>query len=268
VPAYHGYDGRNGVLVLELIPNAEDLRTRHLRTGAFPAVLGARLGHALGTLHAETRAQYAELPAPWVLSLHRPDVSVFRDISAANIQLIKIVQSTEGFGDRLDDLRRDWHATSLIHQDVKWDNCLVSSDGSDGVRLIDWEVATAGDPAWDVGSALSHYLSFWLFSIPVTGAEPPARFPSLARFRLDAMKEPCRACWEAYADANPDDARGAAFLERSVAYAGGRLVQTAFEASQHAQQLASGAVLHLQLAFNILARPGVAATQLLELAPR
>ena len=50
-----------------------------------------------------------------------------------------------------------------------------------------------------------------------------------------------------------------------MAYAGARLVQTAFEVSQQVQQLTSPVVLHLQLAANVLRRPEDAATQLLEL---
>jgi len=41
-----------------------------------------------------------------------------------------------------------------------------------------------GDPCWDIGSALSHYLSFWLFSIPVTGPCLPSGFRSWPTTRL------------------------------------------------------------------------------------
>lgn len=258
------YDGEEGVLVLELLREAEDLRARHQRIEACPPGLGEALGVALGTLHREMRATYPEARAPWVLSIHRPDTGVFRDVSAANLELIKIVQNADGLGERLDELREGRRVETLIHQDVKWDNCLVTSD--DHLHLIDWEVAVAGDPHWDLASALSQYLSFWLFSIPVTGSEPPARFPALARFPLDTMKGALRACCEGYARA----AEGSSTLDeeslrRTVAYAGARLIQSAFEASQFAQRLDSAAILHLQLGANLMERPGEAAEQLLGL---
>ncbi|MDQ6775561.1 MAG: aminoglycoside phosphotransferase family protein, partial [Actinomycetota bacterium] len=206
VPRFCGYDGGNGVLALELVRDAEDMRTMHLRTGQFSAGPAAALGAALGTLHRCTQAEAsAGVPGypPWVLWVHRPDARVFRDISAAGLELIRIVQSAPGVGGALDHLRASWSQGALVHGDVKWDNCLVLSrdDGGDEIRLVDWEGAMPGDPGWDIGSALSHYLSFWIFSIPVTGTMPPERFPELATFQLDTMKPALSACWIAYADA-------------------------------------------------------------------
>jgi aminoglycoside phosphotransferase (APT) family kinase protein len=266
LPRYYGYDADRGILALELIGDGEDLRAYHLRTGTFPAALGEQLGRALAGLHRETPAPPAAAPAPWVLSVHRPGLSVFHDTSAAGLQLIKIIQGTAGFAELLDELRQGWSAETFIHQDVKWDNCLAPAEGPGGLRLVDWEIAAAGDPAWDIGSAISQYLSFWLASIPHTGDQPPARFPALAAYPLEAMKAAIRACWNGYADelevtAGEADTR----LLRAVAYAGARLVQTAFEASQYLQQPDSGAVLHLQLAFNVMRRPEAVVTQLLQI---
>ena len=261
-PRFHGYDGSRGVLVLELVPDAEDLRTLHLRTGSFPSELGAQVGRALGRLHRETQGSYPQTPPPWVLSLHMPDASLFREVSAANIELVKIVQAAAGFGEALDELRGQWSCPSFIHHDVKWDNFLIEPTDPPKLRVIDLEVATAGDPRWDLGSALSLYLSFWLFSIPVTGLEPPAHFPALAAYPLDSMKVALRACWTAYSDEFPQETE---ILCCTMSYMGARLVQTAFEVSQDATRLTSAAVLHLQLALNILQRPEAAASQLLDL---
>jgi hypothetical protein len=265
LPGLVGYDPDGGLLLLELLPEAEDLRSRQLRLEAFPVTLGEQLGFALGTLHREMRETYPEAPTPWVLSIHRPDTSVFRDASAANLELIAIVQNDEGLGERLDELRQGWRVETLIHQDAKWENCLATAD--DRLYLVDWELAVAGDPHWDLGTALSQYLSAWLFSIPVIGGEPPERFPALARSPLDTMKASLRACCEAYARA--DDGQPVLAdepLRRTVSYAGARLIQTAFEASQFDQRLNSAAILHLQLGSNLMRRPAVAAEQLLGLA--
>ncbi len=270
LPRFYGYDQDERVLVLELVPDAEDLREYHLK-GRFPASLGTAVGAALGTLHRETwiaAPRAAPEAAPWILTLHRPELGIFRDVSAANLEVIKIVQRTPRFGDRLDELRAGWRKEALIHQDVKWDNCLVVAGerGRKGVKLIDWEAAAYGDPCWDIGSALGHYLSFWLFSIPITGPVPPQRFPELAAFPLDSMQRALGACWDAYVRSlrlGPVEAGER--LRRSAGFAAVRLVQTAFEATQLLPQVTSGVVLHLQLAFNILERPVEAAVRLLGL---
>jgi len=265
LPKLVGYDRGEGLLAMELLRDAEDLRSRQLSLEAFPAALGERLGAALGTLHREMRARYPEAPTPWVLSIHRPDTGVFRDASAANLELIGIVQSDEGIGERFDELREGWRVETLIHQDAKWENCLITDE--ERLYLVDWELAVAGDPLWDLGTALSQYLSNWLFSIPVVAGEPPERFPALARFPLDAMKPAMRALCEAYARAGDEQPQPAdETLERTVSYAGARLVQTAYEASQFDQRLNSAAILHLQLGANLMQRPAVAAEQLLGLA--
>lgn len=51
--------------------------------------------------------------------------------------------------------RAAWRPVGLIHGDCKLDNVIIAADGA--IRLIDWEMARHGDPAWDLG-ALSHRL--------------------------------------------------------------------------------------------------------------
>ena len=275
LPRFYGYDAEARVLVLELLDGAEDLRSFHARTGSFAVGPAALVGSALGVLHRTTGTSVGAASsdgAAWVLSIHRPDARLFRDVSAAGLELIRVIQGAAGFPDALDRLREDWLAMALVHGDVKWDNFLrtTRADGGEEVRLIDWESAALGDPGWDIGSALSQYLSFWLFSIPVTGAEPPERFPELAQYPLDGMKPALSACWRAYTDARQlDDGAAARELIRAVRFAGARLIQSAFEATLMMQQLTSSTVLHLQLALNVLQRPEAAAAQLmgLPLAP-
>ena len=271
LPRFYCYDAAEGVLVLELVRDAEDLRSLQLRKDCFPAGLAAVLGAALGALHRDTRAATSPpMPsaAPWVLTLHRPGAGLFRDVSAAGLEFIRVIQGAPGLAEALERIRDRWRPECLIHGDVKWENCLVELDenGGEKLRLIDWEGAARGDPCWDIGSALSPYLSCWLFSIPVTGRVPPERFPELAGYSLDAMKPALAACWTAYVEARGLCAESATdLLLRAVEFAGVRLVQTAFEAAQMMHQLTSSLVLHLQLALNILQRPEEAAVQLLGL---
>lgn len=50
-------------------------------------------------------------------------------------------------------------ATSIIHNDIKLDNCQFQPDNPDKVSAIfDWDMATLGDPLVDLGSTLS----FWV----------------------------------------------------------------------------------------------------------
>ena len=83
------------------------------------------------------------------------------------------------------------------------------------------------------------------------------------------MKPALNACWTAYFTTRglgAADATG--LLLRAVAMTAVRLLQSAYESSQFANQLTSSEILHVQLASNILERPADACRLLLGLPLR
>jgi thiamine kinase-like enzyme len=274
LPACHGYDSERGVLTLELLRHAESLRDHHVRRRRFPASLAKQLGDALGVLHrasppAETDPGGAKGPA-WVLSVHHPDVSVFRDVSAANLQLIKLLQGADEFCRLLDELRAGWANDALIHGDVKADNVIAFAPGTSRrktrLALVDWEMAGWGDACWDVGSVFGEYLATWLLSMPITGEAPPERFVELARYPLEAIQPAIRAFWHAYVRRMGFDvATSHRRLTRAVRYGAARLIQTCYESSQTETHLMGTTRCMLQLSLNVLQRPLEASVHLLGL---
>lgn len=275
VPRCVDYDADEQVLITQLFPDAQSLHQYYARRRRFSCPLARAMGRALAALHALPPdlwpPPYAFGPvegAHWVLSIDRPVLAVMRDISAANLQLIRIVQQFPEFCDLLGTLRKDWEPAAQIHGDIKWDNCLVelpdTSAPPRAIKIVDWELAGPGDPCWDAGSVFSNYLSFWLFSIPVTGETPPDRFMDLARFPLQHMQPAMRAFWQAYiAGRGLPAAATARTLQRATRFAAARLLLTAFEQMQTAQALTGPIICALQLCLNILQRPDDAGRQLL-----
>ncbi len=275
IPKFFGYDSDERVLVIELLPGARDLHQYHRDVARFPVGLAGWIGRALGTLHRETAIDANdgagapdEEGAPWAASIHRPSLEVFRDSSAASLELIRIVQGADDFGPLLDEVRQAWRISALLHHDVKWGNVLACRARASGritcMKLIDWEIAAPGDPAWDIGSVFGSYLTAWLSSIPVTGPHPPARYLELADYPLAKMQPAMRRCWAAYTEARGGRMRDASRqLVRAVQLAAVRLVQTAFEATQGSERLTSTVALHLQMSHNMLRRPQEAAVHLL-----
>lgn len=275
LPGFHHYDEEIGVLILELLTGAQDIREYHTRRGAFSTTIATALGRALSSLHRldisflTTRLDSSfDGRLPWALTLHRPGVGVFEDTSSANMQLIRIIQNTPGFSRAMDELREGWRVDSLVHNDVKWDNCLVfprtSSNRKVDLRLVDWEFARLGDSCWDAGSVFSNYLSFWLFSIPVSGEDPPDHFLDLARYPLERMQPAIRSYWQAYVRGMGFDlAQSEEHLLRAVKYAAARLVQTGYEHMQHSSHLTGNIICLLQLSLNIMQRPSEAIAHLL-----
>ncbi len=275
LPEFHGYDADERVLILELVRGAADLGSYHQRRRRFSITLARAVGDALGSLQGEmlpdTNAAFCGGP-PWVLSIHRPDLGIFREASAAALELIKTVQSVPWLGRHLDELRQAWQPSVLTHHDLKWDNllaCPAAGSSKPTLKVIDWEAACRGDPCWDIGAVFSDYLSFWLFSIPVTGRDLPERFPELARSPLQRMHPALATCWQAYRQrAGLQEPESGERLRRAVSFAAARLIATAFEGAQMSPRLDSSLALHLQLAVNILERPGEAAVHLLGLPGR
>jgi aminoglycoside phosphotransferase (APT) family kinase protein len=280
LPYYHGYDTKEQILVLELVRDAQDFREYHARRGRFSTLLARAMGKALATVHRLTRTygnnhdgKISAVQTPRALSIHHPDPRIFLDVSAANVELIKVVQHYPQFCRSLDNLREGWRTETLVHSDIKWDNCVIFarpvSNRKTRLKIVDWEAAGMGDPCWDIGSVFSNYLSFWLLSIPITGEDPPDRFIELARYPLESMQPAMRAFWQFYVRyMRLDAATSGEWLLRAIKYGAARLVQTGYEQMQMSIHLTGNVVCLLQLGLNILQRPQEAIVHLLGLPLR
>jgi hypothetical protein len=271
-PRLIDFDEGEGVLVLELFPDATNLHDHYLRCGRFAARTARALGEALGALHSLPVCEDAPKivpesgltspartsPAwPWVFSLHQPDLSMFCEISQANLDLIRILQNDAAFCDGIAALIDGWKAEALIHSDLRWENCLIVERTR--LKIIDWELAGPGDPCWDVGSVLAAYLGFWLQFLPVTATSPSESFVQGTRYPLAAMRPAVAAFWHAYVQTRQLATAAARHcLVQSIRFSAVRLVQGAFEWMQDAGELTGTAVCALQLSRNMLVEPEAA----------
>lgn len=264
LPRFHAYDPDRHMLVVEMVAGAEDVNASHRRLGEFSPDVGARIGEAIARYHDVARRELVgkanvsifSRQTPWILSWH-----LFRGpvqgLSAANGQLMSIVQTYPEFAHTLDHLRDTWRFETLIHGDMKFDNCLVTPET---IHVVDWEIAEIGDAAWDVGSIFQAYLMWWLSTLPATAdaSEDKATYP------LEKIQPALRAFWIGYASAmRLDGAPADAMLERAAACAGARLLQSVYESLNFAPALTPNAIHEVQAAVNILRQPRAAAADLL-----
>lgn len=279
LPRRQSYDAGAGVLILELLRDARDLRAWHNRHGRFPRSLAAQAGEMLATLHAmplPAQDDDVECPIsrriPPVLSLHRPSLAMIQSVSGGNLRLISLIQRFPDLCDLIEAARVSWRPDSLIHGDARWDNVLVVREQAakrtrSTLRLIDWESASIGDPCWDAGSFMSEYIGHWLLSIPTVGDLPPDRLVGLARVPLARVQPALRAFWRAYAhrlDLASDDERE--WRYRAVRFAAIRLIDRACELMDGASRLTGTVFYLLQTSLNMLQRPDAAARDLLGIA--
>lgn len=269
------FDAESSILVLDLL-KSENLRALHLRLRRFVPGLAARLGRSLGRLHRRLLTA-RRLPRdcgffyPLPFQLPRPTSEFINTCSAANLEFLRILQTSDHLCGALESLSSMWQrnveaAACLIHGDIRLENCCVTLKPRT-LRIIDWELAARGDPAWDTGAALADLLSGWLMSVPLpTGAEPAQCLP-FADLPLDSLKRAGPAFWSEYAEGRGlTHSERADMLRTSVLYAAARLIQLAFEHLQSSHRLTMQAVSHLQLSDNLFRRPVDGAAQLLGIA--
>jgi Phosphotransferase enzyme family len=272
IPALVAYDAERRILVLELAGRSTNLHDRRRATRAFCPRLGCALGEALGSLHErrppalcptdETR----EAPLPWVLRAHRPGPTALRTASPADVEVIKLLQQSRPIEEGLDGLAAGWRPQAFIHGDFRWENCIVAKAQSarPTTQLVDFERATDGDPALDLGAALAEYIRCWLSSMPADSALSAAQLGADAACPLEVMRPEVAALWCAYAQRRRlDDAERAAVLARCIEFAAVRLIGAAFEQTENAEHLPREAGCAVQVAENLFAWPRDATARLL-----
>jgi hypothetical protein len=227
---------------LERQPAISDIGPRRLASDASLGVVvmapveGDQLVHAddaasidalaqlLGSLHRESRhsgirasGQATSGGVPWVFKVLEANAA-WRPPALAVVwpfvrDPVLIRQATRAAS-------RLWVATSLVHGDIKWEHCFktLAPDGTAELRVIDWELAGMGDPAWDVASALAELL---LAAPPGASraSDAPGTIvpPVLGRFM------------HGYGKASGVVARNGSFAYRAALFTGLRMFQASLE---------------------------------------
>lgn len=68
------------------------------------------------------------------------------------------VPQVDKLGAWLDAHRPTESGASIVHNDFKYDNVVLSPDLSRVLAVLDWEMATIGDPLMDLGTALGYWI--------------------------------------------------------------------------------------------------------------
>jgi hypothetical protein len=279
LPNFHHFDESQNILVIDLVDDAESVAECHGRLQRCPADLGRRLGAAIAAYHQirfePGKPQAALFPQkpPWIFDLHtQPDVSHLRRSPAAS-GLTDLLLGTPGLAARLAAARAEWAHDTLIHTDMKWQNCLLAPRkaplAEQRLLIVDWELADIGDAAWDVGGILQAYLVFWIGSIPADRRGTPEELAASAASPIETVQPAIAALWDAYIGASAvHGAAPEAFLLRCVRMMAARMLVTAYEMSINVTEGDPRLLLLLQTAFNVFEHPAEAGEHLLGIRSR
>jgi aminoglycoside phosphotransferase (APT) family kinase protein len=94
--------------------------------------------------------------------LGKPDGYVERQIKGWSERYRKSqtdsVPTVDRLGAWLDAHKPGESGATLVHNDFKYDNVILAPDLSGVVAVLDWEMATIGDPLMDLGTALGYWV--------------------------------------------------------------------------------------------------------------
>jgi hypothetical protein len=270
---FYGYDPQKCLLILEFLDETIDLKFHTPPRDHLPLKYSTALGEALAVFHRLDLSSYhqhgserLQQAVPWVFYIHHPEIEFLGGVSSGNLQLIAIIQQFKELCDTLDKLRRAWVPTSLVHFDLRWDNCVLRAKpkGSRSqIVIVDWETAGKGDPCWDVGTVLSDLIHWWVLSIPLTVIPTMKSLRGPAKSVLENTQKSASAFWRSYSRLmGIDKVHHEELLTRAVQYSAARLIQTAYEGLQKSATLTQSAVYLLQLSSNMLTRPDEALSAL------
>lgn len=215
---------------------------------------------------ADNRA--VNISAALTKGLGRIGPEVFGQVPADGLKFFALYQRFDSLGQAIETLSQSVQANCLTHNDLKlnnillpnhWDQSIAShpdSAASIQLRLIDWERSSWGDPAFDLGSIITSYLTLWLGSLAVSksiGIEEALR---LAMTPLDVLQPTLAALASTYFATFPEILEHRPdFLNRAMQFAGLGLVQAIQSILQHQKTFGNSGICMLQVAKTLLCRP-------------
>ena len=189
-------------------------RSAWAATSADLATLDA-CGEVLARVHAVVPPRLGR--PPWLLEGLQPWWDYSQWLPAGCAALMSRLAASPAVAAGFREARRTWRPTALVHGDLRWTNLVRDGrPAAPPLRLVDWELACIGDPAWDIGSVLADIVATTVLWCPTAQRHDPA---AAATHFLRAYRTRSAIT----------DASWPALVVRSVRLAGVRLVQTMVE---------------------------------------
>ncbi|HYZ86629.1 MAG TPA: aminoglycoside phosphotransferase family protein [Bryobacteraceae bacterium] len=180
-----------------------------------PDILDA-YGSAVASVHSVRCVPFGN--RPWLVEALEPQWGDYNWLpKRSSALLIKLAQSPL-YRQAFRRAQLDWRPICLVHGDLRLSNVLVDRTGEKaGVKLIDWELACVGDPAWDVGSFLADAVGTVALVRPLQ--------PSIENL----LSETNVILRGYHRTAKPPLHQWASLIDRSLRLAGVRMIQTVIE---------------------------------------
>jgi hypothetical protein len=283
LPELLHFDPDNSILIVNYLSNYCDLSRYYDREHLFPIQIPQAIGQLLATLHSQTFQQldYQRYLDPTIEPhqdregetsysaidiidrLTRITPHVFRQMPLECLQFLKLYQRFPSLTQAIAELGEAVVPSCAIHNDLKLNNILLDLDWehpeSKIIRLIDWERATWGDPAFDLGCLLGSYLEIWLEGLAISNLLSINESLQLATTPLELLQPSLLALVQSYLAgfpeilvARPD------YLDRAVQFAGLALIQRIEITIDEERIFGNCGIVMLQVAKQLICTPRAA----------
>lgn len=265
------FDAENSILVFRFLRNYRDLIDFYVKEKHFPTEIAAVLGRAIAQIHGTTfeHQEYREYfnvestSTPiehFAYRIGRVTPETFGVVPADAIKFFALYQRYDSLGQAIAALMQTYQPCCLLHNDFKLNNVLVhlqwENTSESPLRLIDWERATWGDPAFDLGTVIASYLQLWLNSLVVSKDMAIEESLRLAMTPLDRLQASIAALIQSYLQEFPEILdRDPNYLKRVVQFAGLALIQQIHAGIQYQKSFGNAGICMLQVAKSLLCRP-------------
>ncbi len=284
LPKIRHFDPDSSILVVEYLNEYQDLYHYYTKENQFPIEIARSIGQLLASVHSQTfqRTEYQQFldqqldqvaqlkniekinPAIDIINrLSRITPSIFQVMPIDCLQFFKLYQRFPSLSQAIFDLGNSITPSCLIHNDLKINNILLDlnwdSPTAQIIKLIDWERADWGDPAFDLGCILGSYLEIWLDGLVISNTLSVNESLQLATTPLELLQPSLFALIETYLAkfpailvARPD------YLNRVVQFAGLSLIQRIEITIDEDRIFGNRGIIMLQVAKQLLCTPQAA----------
>jgi Phosphotransferase enzyme family len=274
LPELLHFDADNSILIINYLTNYCDLYLYYTTEYNFSIEIARSIGELLATIHSQTfqRMEYADFfedsshPGLSYFAsdiIHRFDritPQAFRIVPQECLQFFKLYQRFPSLSQAIFDLGESITPSCLVHNDLKINNILldVSWDQPESkvIRLIDWERANWGDPAFDLGCILGSYLEIWLAGLVISNTLSISESLKLATTPLDVIQPSLSILVKTYLDGfpaimttRPD------YLDRVIQFTGLSLVKRVNITIEKDRIFGDRGIIMLQVGKQLLCNP-------------
>ncbi|MCF2434414.1 T3SS effector HopA1 family protein [Streptomyces thinghirensis] len=193
------------ILEFEFVRDAQSLADRMTDARPLPGDCFPELGGFLGLLHALSPVSEpaVEDERAQMIGYERVSPEEFSLFSAAEIRVVRLVQSDRRLGLALTRLGRSLRPLGLLHGDFRAENVLVSRDDAGRLSVIDWELSRHSDPAAELGYFIGNLLHRAWYAVRAQRPDVES-WQAAVDTRTAELSADTAAFWRGYLETAPE----------------------------------------------------------------